>query len=799
MKRRNILRFRRALTLLSVAAMMLSQGVPAYAGVAEAAESETAQEQVTTQETSESVSESAPAEEESSSSEVVEVTVDKSELTQLYQKLSQVIANEQTYTPVSFEAVRSAQVTAEAVLNDAAATNEQVSGAVAAINNALAGLVLRADKSQLQQWITKAASYQAQDYTKESFAVLQNSLTKARTVSENPNASVEEVAQSVAELQNAINQLKKAEQPKPEQPEQKPDPKPETSKPETEKPKPSEPKPEKNESKPAASKEEKPADSTGTQTSRPVVQGPVSDESTPLDDNLVTDSLTDSDLNGFELPLLSSYSDKRQAAIVSESLKQLSLPYEEGAKGPEAFDNLHLPNYIYQKVFGHELGDTYEEMAKAGEKRTLEEAEPGDLLFWEKDGKADEVAVYLGAGKYLLADESALEEVQQTIEDDEKEEIPGVRIFSLQGYDLETGEISEEDTEEFSLSEERKNPEYAVHVMKDWDLTEYGKELIDTYAASMDFRVNKVTERFIEKIAKDAQELGLKYDVFASVMIAQAILESGSGQSTLSMMPHFNLFGIKGSFRGGFVTMPTFEDRGNGELYQINAAFRNYPNYKESLTDYVRLIRGGISGNPNFYKGVWRSEAKNYLQATQELTGKYATDTSYNNKLNSLIAVYNLTRFDEPTSEATGMIIQSRSEIPAYYRNKMTFPVYNGRNYNTSGSYPVGQCTWYVYNRIRQLGGFVDDFMGNGGEWGQKGARLGYRTSRQPRKGYAVSFHPGVAGSSPIYGHVAFVEAVGPDGILVSEGNVVGPTTVSYRVIPNSIARSNNVTYIAPK
>ena len=33
------------------------------------------------------------------------------------------------------------------------------------------------------------------------------------------------------------------------------------------------------------------------------------------------------------------------------------------------------------------------------------------------------------------------------------------------------------------------------------------------------------------KIGETARELGEKYDVFASVMIAQAILESGSGES----------------------------------------------------------------------------------------------------------------------------------------------------------------------------------------------------------------------------------------------------------------------------
>ena len=50
----------------------------------------------------------------------------------------------------------------------------------------------------------------------------------------------------------------------------------------------------------------------------------------------------------------------------------------------------------------------------------------------------------------------------------------------------------------------------------------------------------------------------------------------------------------------------------------------------------------------------------------------------------------------------------------------MHFPVYDGINYNRSGSYPVGQCTWYVYNRFKQLGTSVDEFMGNGSDWGRK-------------------------------------------------------------------------------
>lgn len=322
----------------------------------------------------------------------------------------------------------------------------------------------------------------------------------------------------------------------------------------------------------------------------------------------------------------------------------------------------------------------------------------------------------------------------------------------------------------------------------------------------MDYNANPQTQAFIQKIADTAQSLGNKYDVFASVMIAQAILESGSGTSGLSQAPYHNLFGVKGTYKGNSVNFSTEEDRGNGQNYTIQASFRSYPSYGDSLGDYVTLIRGGIQGNSKYYEGSWRSKAKNYLKAADNLTGKYATDTSYNRKISSLIAAYHLTKYDAKQAEKTPLstgttsaILVGKDKIPTEYKEQMDFPDYDGKNYNVSGSYPVGQCTWYAYNRMAQLGKTVDDFMGNGGQWGSKAKALGYNVSSEPKAGYLVSFTPGSAGSDPNYGHVAFVEAVGTDGILISECNVVGGTAISYRVINNDLARSSLVTYLSPK
>lgn len=163
---------------------------------------------------------------------------------------------------------------------------------------------------------------------------------------------------------------------------------------------------------------------------------------------------------------------------------------------------------------------------------------------------------------------------------------------------------------------------------------------------------NQTTEEFIQSIGADAQQIAWDKGLYASVMIAQAILETGSGNSQLARPPHHNLFGIKGSYQGKNVSFNTQEDKGNGQLYTIQSTFRQYPSYKESLEDYAELLRNGLSGNPSFYQATWKENATTYREATKALTGKYATDTSYDKKLNALIETYELVRFDAELNKA---------------------------------------------------------------------------------------------------------------------------------------------------
>ncbi|MGM0140976.1 glucosaminidase domain-containing protein [Enterococcus sp. AZ160] len=153
-------------------------------------------------------------------------------------------------------------------------------------------------------------------------------------------------------------------------------------------------------------------------------------------------------------------------------------------------------------------------------------------------------------------------------------------------------------------------------------------------------------QAFIQQVGPMAQEVAGANDLYASVMIAQAILESGWGQSTLTTLAN-NMFGIKGSYNGQFVEMQTLEDDGNGNLYPIIAKFRKYPSLKESFQDNAHVLRTtSFSPGVFFYHGAWKSNTNSYRDATQWLQGRYATDTAYASKLNNLIETYNLTQYD---------------------------------------------------------------------------------------------------------------------------------------------------------
>lgn len=173
------------------------------------------------------------------------------------------------------------------------------------------------------------------------------------------------------------------------------------------------------------------------------------------------------------------------------------------------------------------------------------------------------------------------------------------------------------------------------------------RSLTSDQEAAIHFEKDESVETFIRKIGESARKLGQENDLYASVMIAQAILESGSGQSKLAQAPCYNLFGIKGSYKNKSTCLNTQEEGKDGHYYTIQAVFRVYDNYEESLADYAKLLKNGLTGDRHFYEGAWKSNTRTYQEATKFLTGRYATDSKYNQKLDSLIETYDLTKYDE--------------------------------------------------------------------------------------------------------------------------------------------------------
>ncbi|MCT1228015.1 amidase domain-containing protein [Lactococcus lactis] len=316
-------------------------------------------------------------------------------------------------------------------------------------------------------------------------------------------------------------------------------------------------------------------------------------------------------------------------------------------------------------------------------------------------------------------------------------------------------------------------------------------------AKSIDKIDSSSTEAFIKSIADRVRILAGKNNLYASIILAQAILESGSGQSNMSQQ-YFNIFNITGAYLGKSISFKTEEFSGNNPCY-IEQSFRVYSNYDQALDDYINLMIKGTTWNSEIYAGAWKSHAKTYQEAGQALQGIFATDPAYAQKLIEIIQEYKLDAYDNVDS--TTQVVDSKipeSPLVASKLDNSAYPEYNGVEYPGADSYAFGNCTQYVYNRIIQLGGLVGTHMGNGGERGINAQAQGYFTTTVPTEGYAVSFPPGVAGSSSEYGHVAFVEKVYSDNsILVSEMNVKGNNIVSERHISAGVAAL--ATYIQPK
>lgn len=151
-------------------------------------------------------------------------------------------------------------------------------------------------------------------------------------------------------------------------------------------------------------------------------------------------------------------------------------------------------------------------------------------------------------------------------------------------------------------------------------------------------------EIFITSIAGMAVGACRGTRLFASLMIAQACLESANGDSELSKK-HHNYFGIKasGDWHGHIVQLPTVEYI-HGRPVKVQQPFRSYASIEDGFTNRIRFLQVNrrYTLNGVFNCSSPEGQAKCFLKAG------YATDPAYPQKLIDIINIYDLKQHDTP-------------------------------------------------------------------------------------------------------------------------------------------------------
>lgn len=146
----------------------------------------------------------------------------------------------------------------------------------------------------------------------------------------------------------------------------------------------------------------------------------------------------------------------------------------------------------------------------------------------------------------------------------------------------------------------------------------------DTSFTMTHYTEDLTTAKFIAAVGEQARQVAQDHDLYASVMIAQAVIESESGTASQAETPNNNLFNIKGSADGVYRTYDTMMDSLEDHAQQLTSE------------DAVR------SGAPT------KANAVTWEQAVQLIGTARSLDEGYIARIKQLVADYDLVRYDAP-------------------------------------------------------------------------------------------------------------------------------------------------------
>ncbi|MDB9955659.1 glucosaminidase domain-containing protein [Flavobacteriaceae bacterium] len=197
--------------------------------------------------------------------------------------------------------------------------------------------------------------------------------------------------------------------------------------------------------------------------------------------------------------------------------------------------------------------------------------------------------------------------------------------------------------------------------------------------------LNKHTLQYIKKYAPLAVLEMHKYDIPASITLAQGILESGNGRSQLASKSN-NHFGIK--CHVGWKGQKVYhDDDEKGEC------FRKYKFVETSYKDHSEFL-SGRRRYANLFK-LRKSDYKGWAKGLKK--AGYATDKNYPKKLIKIIETYELYEFDKIREKDLKRVkketskterkpkIKTKKRVKKYYEVKKGDTLYSiARKYETS-------------------------------------------------------------------------------------------------------------------
>ena len=290
----------------------------------------------------------------------------------------------------------------------------------------------------------------------------------------------------------------------------------------------------------------------------------------------------------------------------------------------------------------------------------------------------------------------------------------GVHDDSTSQMNLQSEKVLEE--EQTSLADSSK-----IAVLTNSSVTTSSYQEADELS-----EIDQNQSHFLSAIKQGAMD-GAKEGVLPSITAAQAILESGWGSSELAKAPNNNLFGIKDSedWNGEIVTVPT-QEYVNGDYITVNAAFRKYTSWNDSVVDHAKFFTSTEWRKNNYRKVVNETD---YHIAAQELKNAgYATDPSYPGKLIRLIEAYKLYEWDA-VSNTTNTVLENEG---VESQNPKADLAITGLN-NATGSYDL------VISNLVAPRGFKEFLVPT---WSEKNGQddiIWYKAAKQANGDYKVT------------------------------------------------------------